>query len=124
MPNVKGAVLTERDKALLSFVGVARYASAEQVHRLFFEGRSKKQTYRRLAKLCTPGGRPGLGAHLLRPERRRAAHPLAPRPPAASDIGARFLEHIGLLEGKVVQLDVGNTGGKLEGSQQAAQETQ
>jgi hypothetical protein len=116
MPNVKGAVLTERDKALLSFVGVARYASAEQVHRLFFEGRSKKQTYRRLAKLCTPGGRPGETAYLRRLEFRRregtgvpvwaltsfgrsVVAPLLPwlRPPAASDIGARFLEHTLLL---------------------------
>ncbi len=48
----KGAILTERDRALLSYVGIARYASAEQLHRLFFDGRSKKQTYRRLAKLC------------------------------------------------------------------------
>ncbi|HET9596477.1 MAG TPA: hypothetical protein VFP65_12885 [Anaeromyxobacteraceae bacterium] len=57
-----GAVLTERDLALLSYVGIARYASAEQLHALFFDGRSKKQTYRRLAKLCEPGNRPGSGA--------------------------------------------------------------
>lgn len=66
MANPKGAVLTERDRALLAYMGIARYASAEQVHRLFFEGSSKKQTYRRLAKLCEPGGRPGEGACLRR----------------------------------------------------------
>jgi hypothetical protein len=43
MPNPKGAVLTERDRALLAYVGIARYASAEQVHRLFFDGSSRKQ---------------------------------------------------------------------------------
>jgi hypothetical protein len=116
VPNVAGAVLTERDKALLCYVGVSRYASAEQIHRLFFDGRSKKQTYRRLAKLCTPGGRPGEAAHLRRLEFRRregtgvpvwaltsygwaVAEPLVPwlRPLAAVDIGARFLEHTLLL---------------------------
>ncbi|HET9594418.1 MAG TPA: replication-relaxation family protein [Anaeromyxobacteraceae bacterium] len=113
MPNPKGAVLTERDRALLSYLAIARYASAEQVHRLFFDGSGKKQTYRRLAKLCEPGARPGEGACLRRLQYRRradgAATPvwaLAPhgraiaeravpwlRPPATSDIGARFLEH-------------------------------
>jgi len=34
MPNVKGAVLTDRDRALLAYVGIARYASADAVHRL------------------------------------------------------------------------------------------
>ncbi len=116
MPNPKGVVLTERDRALLSYVGIARYASAEQVHRLFFDGRSKKQTYRRLAKLCRPGSRPGEGACLRRLEYRRRegtgvpVWALAPygrnlvvpfvpwlRPPAVSDIGARFLEHTLLL---------------------------
>lgn len=112
----KGAILTERDRALLSYVGIARYASAEQLHRLFFDGRSKKQTYRRLAKLCAPGNRPGEGACLRRLEYRRregtgvpvwaltaygrsVVVPLVPwlRPPPASDVGARFLEHSLLL---------------------------
>ncbi len=116
MPNIKGVVLTDRDKVLLSYVGIARYASAEQVHRLFFDGRSKKQTYRRLAKLCRPGGRPGEGACLRRLEYRRKEGtgvpvwaltlygrtlvvPLIPwlRPPAAHDVGHRFLEHTLLL---------------------------
>ncbi|MGA8892230.1 MAG: replication-relaxation family protein [Anaeromyxobacteraceae bacterium] len=101
---------------LLSFVGVARYVSADQVHRLFFEGSSKKQTYRRLSKLCEPGGKPGEGPCLRRLEYRRregTAVPvwaLAPwgrvvatkaypflRPPASSDIGHQFLEHTLLL---------------------------
>ena len=40
MPNVKGVVLTDRDRVLLSYVGVARYASADQVHKLLFDGRT------------------------------------------------------------------------------------
>ncbi|HET8542113.1 MAG TPA: replication-relaxation family protein [Anaeromyxobacter sp.] len=129
MPHPKGAILTERDRALLSFVGIARYASAEQLHGLFFEGRSKKQVYRRLAKLCQPGSRPGEGACLRRLEYRRREGtgvpvwaltgygrslvvPLVPwlRPPAAHDIGARFLEHTlilnDVLAGLVLRLRV------------------
>jgi hypothetical protein len=118
-----GAILTERDRVLLSYVGVARYASAEQLHSLFFDGRSKKQTYRRLAKLCEPGNRPGEGPWLRRLEyRRREGNgvpvwaltgcgralvvPLVPwlRPPAAHDVGARFLEHTLLLNGVLAGL--------------------
>ncbi len=123
MPNTKGVVLTERDRVLLSYVGIARYASAEQIHKLLFDGCSKKQTYRRLAKLCTPGGHPGEGAHLRRLEFRRrdgtgvpvwalttygrgVIEPLVSwlRPPAATDIGARFLEHTLLLNDMLLGL--------------------
>ncbi len=127
MPHPKGAILTERDRALLAYVGVARYASAEQVHRLFFAGSSKKQTYRRLAKLCTRGSRPGEDAYLRRLEYRRAEGTAVPvwalrpfgrvvagqevpylRPPAANDVGHRFLEHTlllnDLLAGLVLEL--------------------
>lgn len=112
MALARGAILTDRDRVLLTFVGVARYVSADQVHRLFFEGSSKKQTYRRLSKLCEPGAKPGEGPCLRRLEYRRregTAVPvwaLAPwgrvvaskaypflRPPASSDIGHQFLEH-------------------------------
>jgi hypothetical protein len=112
MANARGAILTNRDRALLAFIGVARYVSAEQVHRLYFEGKSKKQTYRRLSKLCQPGGKPGEGPCLRRLEYRRSegtgvpVWALAPygrivatrcypflRPPAAHDVGHQFLEH-------------------------------
>jgi len=112
MPSPVGYVRTLRDSRFLAYLGIARYASAEQLHRLYFDGASKKQTYRRLAKLCEPGGRPGEGACLRRLTYRRRdglevpVWALAPygrsiassqvpwlRPPAASDIGARFLEH-------------------------------
>jgi hypothetical protein len=121
--NPKGAVLTERDRALLAYLGMARYASAEQVHRLYFDGSSRKQTYRRLAKLCEPGGRPGEGACLRRlVYRRKDGAPvpvwaLAPygraiaegevpwlRPPAASDVGHRFLEHTLVLNDVLTEL--------------------
>jgi len=121
--NARGAILTLRDKALLSYVGIARYATADQVHRLFFEGRSKKQTYRRLAKLCAPGGGLGQGACLRRLEFRRSEGTGVPvwalssfgrgiagqcvpylRPPAAHDIGHRFLEHTLLLNEVLVEL--------------------
>jgi hypothetical protein len=123
VPVSKGAILTLRDKALLSYVGIARYATADQVHRLFFEGRSKKQTYRRLAKLCAPGGGLGQGACLRRLEFRRSEGTGVPvwalssygrgiagegvpylRPPAEHDIGHRFLEHTLLLNEVLVEL--------------------
>jgi len=123
MPNAKGAVLTERDRALLAYVGIARYASADQVHRLIAPGHSKKLVYRRLAKLCLPGGRPGEGACLRRLHYRRyegtsvpvwaltpygrslvaPALPWLPTPPA-KDLGARFLEHTLLLNGVLLEL--------------------
>jgi hypothetical protein len=112
MPAPRGAILTDRDRGLLAFAAIARYVSADQVHRLFFDGSSKKQTYRRLAKLCQPGAKPGEGACLRRLQYRRAdgapvpVWALAPfgrsiaerevpwlGSPAATDIGARFLEH-------------------------------
>jgi hypothetical protein len=121
--NSKGAILTLRDKALLSYVGIARYATADQIHRLFFAGRSKKQTYRRLAKLCAPGGGLGQGACLRRLEFRRSEGTGVPvwalssygrgiagecvpylRPPAEHDIGHRFLEHTLLLNEVLVEL--------------------
>jgi len=121
--RAKGAILTDRDRVLLSYVGVARYATADQVHRLLFDGRSKKQTYRRLAKLCAPGGGLGEGACLRRLEFRRAegtaipvwalssygrgiVGPLVPylRPPAAHDIGHRFLEHTLVLNEVLLKL--------------------
>ncbi len=124
MPNVKGAVLTDRDRALLAYVGIARYASADQVHRLIAPDRSKKLVYRRLAKLCLPGGRPGEGACLRRlhyrryegtrvpvwaltPYGRSLVTPDIPWLPApASDVGARFLEHTLLLNGVLLELVV------------------
>ncbi len=112
MPGPAGYVRTLRDDRLLAYLGIARYASADQLHRLYFDGASKKQTYRRLAKLCEPGGQPGEGPCLRRLAYRRRdglevpVWSLAPfgrsvaskqvpwlRPAASADIGAPFLEH-------------------------------
>ncbi|MEY2668246.1 MAG: hypothetical protein RJA59_884, partial [Pseudomonadota bacterium] len=90
---------------------------------LFFDGASKKQTYRRLGKLCEPGGQPGEGPCLRRLAYRRRdglevpVWALAPfgrsiasrqvpwlRPPASTDIGARFLEHTLVLNDALVGL--------------------
>ena len=123
MPGPAGYVRTVRDDRLLAYLGIARYASAEQLHRLFFDGASKKQTYRRLGKLCEPGGQTGEGPCLRRLAYRRRdglevpVWALAPsgrsiasrqvpwlRPPASTDIGARFLEHTLVLNDALVGL--------------------
>ncbi len=123
MSNARGVVLTNRDRALLAYVGIARYTTADQVHRLIAPDRSKKLVYRRLAKLCLPGGRPGEGACLRRlhyrrfegtrvpvwaltPYGRSLVTPAVPwlPPPAASDVGARFLEHTLLLNDVLLRL--------------------
>lgn len=123
MPAPRGAILTDRDRALLAFAAIARYVSAEQVHRLFFDGSGKKQTYRRLAKLCQTGTRPGEGACLRRLQYRRADGTPAPvwalapygrsiaerelpwlGSPPATDVGARFLEHTLVLNDVVAGL--------------------
>ena len=52
MPQMKGTVLTARDRILLAYLGIARYASTEQVHRLIVESPNRKLVLRRLAKLC------------------------------------------------------------------------
>lgn len=125
MARVRGPILTDRDRALLGYVGVARYVSAEQVHKLVIESANRKLAYRRLAKLCTAGSRPGDAAYLRRLEFRRpegTAVPvwaLAPagralveasvpylRPPAQKDVGHQFLEHTLLLNDILVGLIV------------------
>lgn len=123
MPQMKGTVLTPRDRILLAYLGIARYASTEQVHRLIVESRNRKLVLRRLAKLCKAGDRPGDAAYLRRLEFRRPkgnAVPvwaLAPagraiaeesvpylRPPAQKDIGHQFLEHTLILNDVLVGL--------------------
>jgi hypothetical protein len=123
--RVKGTILTERDRALLAYVGVARYLSAHQAHRLVIESPNRKLAYRRLMKLCTAGSNPGDAPYLRRLEFRRpegTAVPvwaLAPagrvlaeasvpylRPPAQKDVGHQFLEHTLLLNDVLVDLAV------------------
>ena len=125
MARVKGTILTDRDRVLLAHIGVARYVSAEQVHRLVIESPNRKLAYRRLTKLCTTGSKPGDAAYLRRLEFRRpegTAVPvwaLAPagrvvaeasvpylKPPAQKDVGHQFLEHTLLLNDVLVGLVV------------------
>ncbi len=113
MPRMKGMVLTERDRALLGYLGVARYVTAAQAHRLIAPGRDKAITSRRLARLCELGPTPGNDAFLRRLEYRRGnglpfpvwtltphgrftAEPAAPGPVSAShgDVGIRFVERV------------------------------
>lgn len=71
MPRAKGMVLTERDRALLGYLGVARYVTAAQVHGLMAPGHDKAIASRRLARLCERGPNPGDDPYLRRIEYRR-----------------------------------------------------
>ena len=101
--------LTDRDKDMLGLLVLARYMTAQQIHRLCFEGRHESLAYRRLLKLTRRDGGPpfvrqrffrtydgnrvavwaptphGLAAAALR----TAGLPELPR----HDVGANFLEH-------------------------------
>ncbi len=111
MPRMKGMVLTERDRALLGYLGVARYVTAAQAHRLLAPGHDKAVTSRRLARLCELGPNPGDDAYLCRLEYRRSnslpfpvwtltphgralAEPVAPGPVATVQpgVGIQFIE--------------------------------
>lgn len=72
MPRQKGMVLTERDRALLGYLAVARYVTAAQAHRLLAPGHDKAVTSRRLARLCEVGPGPGEDPFLRRLQYRRA----------------------------------------------------
>ncbi len=104
-------VLTERDRALLGYLGAARFATANQVHRLIAPGHDKAIASRRLARLCERGPNPGHDPYLRRIEYRRAdalpfpvwtltprgravAEEAAPGPVAAveSGVGVQFVE--------------------------------
>lgn len=113
MPRQKGMVLTERDRALLGYLGVARYVTAAQAHRLLAPGHDKAVTSRRLARLCEVGPNPGDDAYLRRlqyqranalpfpvwtltPHGRAVAEPVAPGPAAVVQAGVTmaFVERI------------------------------
>ncbi len=105
-------MLTERDELVLSYIGIARYASAQQLHLLVADGLDKTIVYRRLRKLSGRGKNPTGRAWLRRLEYRRAdgigipVWALTPagrlvaeacvsylHPPSKSDVGHLFLEH-------------------------------
>lgn len=123
MPRQKGMVLTERDRALLGYLGVARYVTAAQAHRLLAPGHDKAVTSRRLARLCEDGPPPAGGAFLRRLEYRRAnalpypiwtltphgralAESVAPGPVAAVQPGVTvaFIERILALDELLIAL--------------------
>jgi hypothetical protein len=107
-------VLTERDRALLGYLGVARFATAAHVHRLIAPGHDKAIASRRLSRLCERGPGPGDDPYLRRIEYRRTdalpfpvwtlaprgraiAEEVAPGPIAASaepGVGVQFVERV------------------------------
>src|SRR5690242_17676374 len=48
----RGAALTDRDKQLVAYLGIARYLSSQQLHRLAFPGRTLPPCRRRLLRLA------------------------------------------------------------------------
>ena len=126
MARVNGAVLTPRDGILLSFLAVARYASAAQLHRLVADGNDISLVYRRLRRLGAAGNRAGAAPCVRRLEFRRAegtpmaAWTLTPygrsvveaavpylRPPGQLDVGAQFLLHTLMLNDVLLELVLG-----------------
>ncbi len=125
MARVKGAVLTPRDRILLSYLAIARYASTIQLHRLVADGCDISLMYRRLRKLSADGNRPGESPCIRRLEFKRAEGTAAAvwaltpygralaeedvpylQPPARTDVGAQFLLHTLMLNDVLVELVV------------------
>lgn len=123
MARVKGAVVTARDRVLISYVAVARYASAPQLYRLLADGRDISLMYRRLRRLSAETNRPGESPPLRRIEFKRSegtavavwtltqygravAEDVVPylRPPGRADVGAPFLLHTLMLNDVLVDL--------------------
>ena len=72
MARVKGAVLTARDRLLISYLAIARYASTPQVQRLVAEARDVSIVNRRLRRLSAEVNRPGESPPVRRLEFKRA----------------------------------------------------
>ena len=123
MARVKGAVLTARDRLLISYLAIARYASTPQVQRLVAEARDVSIVNRRLRRLSAAVNRPGESPPVRRLEFKRAegtavavwalthygraiAEDAVPylRPPGRVDVGAQFLLHTLMLNDVLVDL--------------------
>ena len=123
MARVKGAVLTARDRLLISYLAIARYASTPQVQRLVAEARDVSIVNRRLRRLSAEVNRPGESPPVRRLEFKRAegtavavwtltqygraiAEDAVPylRPPGRVDVGAQFLLHTLMLNDVLVDL--------------------
>lgn len=126
MARVKGAVLTARDRILLSYLAIARYASTTQLYRLVADGHDISLMYRRLRRLSAVVNRPGespcvrrlefkrsegtaIAVWTLSPFGRAEAEDAVPylRPPGKTDVGAQFLLHTLMLNDVLVELVVG-----------------
>ena len=108
--QVQTTKLTDRDRDMLGLLVVARYLTAQQVHRLAFDGRNISAAYRRLLKLSRNDGQvPFVRQRFFRTyDGNRVAvwAPTAHGVMAASvragglpelpkhDVGAQFLEHL------------------------------
>lgn len=104
------AKLTDRDRDILGILSVTRYLTAQQVHRLAFDGRNISAAYRRLLKLSRSDGQaPFVRQRFFRtydgnrvavwaptPHGVMAASLRAPGLPELPkhDVGAYFLEHL------------------------------
>jgi hypothetical protein len=123
MARVTGVVLTDRDRILISYLAIARYASTTQVQRLVGDDHHITIVQRRLRKLCSPTNRPGVSAPLRKMQYKRAegtavavwalteygramAEDMVPylRPPGQADVGAQFLQHTLMLNDVLVDL--------------------
>ena len=123
MARVTGVVLTDRDRILISYLAIARYASTAQVQRLIAEELDDSIVPRRLRRLCSEANRPGASPPLRKLRFKRAegtavavwaltqygravAEDLVPylRPPGQADVGAQFLQHTLMLNDVLVDL--------------------
>ena len=126
MARVTGVVVTDRDRILISYIAIARYASTAQVQRLVAEERDPSIVKRRLRRLCSASNRPGASPPLRKLEFKRAegtavavwaltqvgraiAEDMVPylRPPGKADVGAQFLQHTLMLNDVLVDLAAG-----------------
>jgi hypothetical protein len=109
--RVQATKLTDRDKDMLGLLVVTRYLTAQQVHRLAFDGRNISAAYRRLLKLSrSDGGQvPFVRQRFFRTYDGNRVAVWAPTPHALlaasvragglpelprHDVGAQFLEHL------------------------------
>lgn len=123
MARVTGVVLTDRDRILISYLAIARYASTTQIQRLVADDHHITIVQRRLRKLCSPTNRPGASAPLRKLHYKRAegtavavwalteygrsmAEDMVPylRPPGQVDVGAQFLQHTLMLNDVLLEL--------------------
>ena len=126
MGQMKGAVLTDRDRILLSYLGIARYASTMQLHLLVADGLDVSVMYRRMRRLSATVNRPGqypcvrrlqfrkaegtaVVVWTLTPYGRSIAESDVPylRPPGKADVGYQFMLHTLMLNDVLLDLVLG-----------------